>query len=282
MDFAAKYALSATEALRLWEQFANFFQISLGENREANLAAVSHAFASIPYENLSKVAQFHQLGEVIRKPTPDEVLNSFYRWRTGGTCFALTNTLLSILETLGFEAAPILADRSYGPDTHCAVVVKIHSAWHLVDPGFLITSPRSLTTLPTRFSTPINEIELISSGSTDRVDLRTWRNGNMMYRLTYKTTPVDRVQFEGAWSASFDWDMMRYPVVTSLNQAGQIYLQGNVLQIKDSRKSVRRNISDEELLPILTSTLGISEEWLRREFLPHVSSEFLHGRATKD
>ena len=106
------------------------------------LHQLAAAFANLPYENLSKVLrdkQTSQRDEVRR--LPNEVLNDYYRLGAGGTCFSLTWTLLQLLRALGFVAEPLLADRRYGPDTHSALVIWLDGVKHLLDPGYLITSP---------------------------------------------------------------------------------------------------------------------------------------------
>src|SRR5204863_234100 len=50
--------------------------------------------------------------------TPAEVLADHHALGAGGTCFALTATMLHLVRALGFPAEPILADRRYGADTH--------------------------------------------------------------------------------------------------------------------------------------------------------------------
>ena len=131
--------------------------------------------SSIPYENLSKIVGFAEAGCSIQKQSPEEIVRGYITHGTGGTCFPLTITLIRLLEEIGFRASPILADRRYGTDTHCALLCEVtpHS-WHLIDPGYLLTSPVALPSIgSTVHSLPFTRIELRRLGATDRVELHT-------------------------------------------------------------------------------------------------------------
>jgi arylamine N-acetyltransferase len=98
----------------------------------------ARAFATLPYENLSKVIRFAEAGDAVAaRELPAEIINRHLQWGTGGTCFSLTATLLHLIRSLGFEAEPILADRPYGSNTHCALRVMVEGQPHLLDPGYL-------------------------------------------------------------------------------------------------------------------------------------------------
>src|SRR5262249_53625221 len=203
-----------------------------------------------PYENLTKIIKQHHTGTIAEaRRAPGEVLADHLRLGTGGTCFSLTATLLHLVRALGWQAELILADRRYGPDTHCALVVWIGGQPHLLDPGYLIVRPIPLPTqgelrLPTEF----NEVVLTARDGGARVDLHTLQKGHKTYRLTFKAEPVAAAEFLRAWDASFDWDMMHYPVLTRVAGGRQIYLQENRLQVR-GRETVGRTELDPTLLP---------------------------------
>src|SRR5579862_4890429 len=88
------------------------------------LTDVASAFSRLPFENLTKIIKDAEAGRVEEaRRTPGEVLEDHWTLGTGGTCFALTSTMLHLVRALGFQAEPILADRSYGADTHSAFLV---------------------------------------------------------------------------------------------------------------------------------------------------------------
>ena len=176
--------------------------------------------------------------------TPREVLHGFHRG-AGGTCFSLTATLLHLVRAMGFDAEPILADRRYGADTHCALIVWMDEHPYLLDPGYLIVEPIPLCqaatglVVPTRF----NQLELIP-GENGRLELHTTEQGNRRYRLTFKTNPADDQAFLQAWDASFDWEGMHYPVLTRVTEHQQRYLRGTHLQTRTLTEVQREDIPE--------------------------------------
>ena len=226
------------------------------------LADVSRAFSRIPYENLTKIIrnQNEKSAERARR-WPLEVVSDHISLGAGGTCFSLTATLLHILRALHWRAEPILADRRYGPNTHCAVIVWIGGTAHLLDPGFLIVRPIPLDgQKEMRINTSFNEVVLTRDESGEKLNLCTLQQGNRTHRLTFKASPADPGEFLQAWDESFDWDMMRYPLLTRVRGERQIYLQGRSLQVR-SMESVKKIEADPAELPILiTREFGVSSE----------------------
>src|SRR5579871_1983834 len=138
-------------------RFLAHFRIDPTAQPDLLLRKVATAFAELPYENLTKIIKEAATGrpEAARRG-PGEVIGDHIALGTGGTCFSLTATLLHLIRELGWEAQPLLADRPYGPDTHCALAVWIDQQPHLIDPGFLLTEPVPLEstreqTVPTPF-----------------------------------------------------------------------------------------------------------------------------------
>ncbi|MBI1901463.1 MAG: arylamine N-acetyltransferase [Planctomycetia bacterium] len=165
------------------------------------LKQVAAAFTRIPYENLTKIIKFAEFGSAVAaRRGPEEVLCDHVALGAGGTCFSLTAALLHVVRWLGFRAEPVLADRRYGPDTHCAMQVWIGERPHLVDPGYLIVRPLPLVSSgELRVPTPFNELLLSAREDGSKVDLFTLQSGRRTYRLTYRTSPVDAGEFLRAW-----------------------------------------------------------------------------------
>jgi arylamine N-acetyltransferase len=214
-----------------------------GDARQ-QLSALARAFSLLPYENLTKIVKDAESGSpATARRGPDEVLRDFQHWRAGGTCFSLTATLLHLVRALGLQAEPILADRRYGDDTHCALVVWLDGSPHLLDPGYLIVDPLPLSACQQGLvvATRFNQLQLVPSGP-DRLELHTTEQENRRYRLTFKTSPVDAGQFQRAWDASFDWDMMHYPLLTKVTEEGQLYMRGSHLQRRSTIDVQREEI----------------------------------------
>ena len=107
------------------------------------LRRVTEAFNRVPYENLTKILKADSvLSAASAMRCPDEVIGDFLRWGTGGTCFSLTAALIALLDVAGIDAWPILADRHYGVDTHCGILIAPQGAnMLLLDPGYLLFAP---------------------------------------------------------------------------------------------------------------------------------------------
>jgi len=226
------------------------------------LREVAVAFADLPYENLTKIIKGHETSGVREsRRLPDEVLADHRALGTGGTCFSLTATLLYLLRSLGWRAEPLLADRRYGENTHCALVVWIEDRPHLVDPGYLIVDPIPLDLGgETRLTTAFNELILSPQANGDKLDLSTVGQGRQIYRLTFKASPADEGEFLHAWDASFDWDMMRYPVLTRVCGGQQLYLQGDRFQTRSREAVQRQEIPTDKLVGRIAAEFGINPQ----------------------
>ena len=232
------------------KEFLDHFRIPSAIEPRQLLGAVATAYARLPYENITKIIKRAEVGshEKARR-YPEEVIRNHIDWGSGGTCFSLTAALLELVRSLGWRAEYILADRRYGPDTHCALLIWIDDTPHLLDPGFLIVDPVPLNSRGAHVvETGCNRLVLSPDTGKDRIELSTLRKGTETYRLTYKTAPVDPGEFYKAWDASFDWEMMRYPLLTRAEASRQIYMRGSMLQISDAESVDRREISGEELI----------------------------------
>jgi arylamine N-acetyltransferase len=241
------------------------------------LGSVIAQFAALPYENLTKILKHAELDSADRsRRLPAEVLHDHFRLGTGGTCFSLTATLLQLVHGLGWRAEPILADRRYGSDTHCALLVWIDELPHLVDPGYLIVDPIPLLpATPKTIATQFNLL-LLEPRTGDRWELSTIDRPEAAdatappvhraarYRLTYKTQPCDAGEFLRAWNASFDWDMMQYPLLTRVAGDRQIYLHANRLQIRSPSDVQHVQLSHDQLISQVHDYFGIDLRLIQR------------------
>ncbi len=250
-------------------RFFKLFNINISQEQNSPLLPqICYAFTKIPYENLTKIIKNSSIISTANaKRLPDEVISDYLEYGTGGTCFSLAATFIAILDAIGFEVYPILADRHYGNDTHCAIIFTHDSNFLLLDPGYLINTPTPIpTTQPTSFSTDFNEIELVPHLAGQKVDLVTIVKKNRSRRLTYKINPVDGQTFAKAWGRSFTWEMMTYPVLTCLNNGNHHYLQGKILRIKNKEHSNKKNLSIIEQVDYITKTVGINKKIVQQAF----------------
>jgi arylamine N-acetyltransferase len=226
------------------------FGLDRREPDAAFLERIARAFAVVPYENLTKIIKYGREGDPGRalRPPP-EVFGDHVAWGSGGTCFSLTALLLHLVRACGYRAEPVLADRPYGQNTHCALLVELAGATHLLDPGYLILKPVPVATHGiARVPTPFNEIILKPEGRGDRLALATAAQGKEVHRLTFKLPGADPGEFMRSWHESFSWDMMRYPLLTCCRDGTQRYLQDRRYQER-SRSAVERRELEADLLP---------------------------------
>ena len=114
--------------------------------------------------------------------------------------------------------------------------------------------------------TAFNEIVLAPQAGGEKLDLYTIQKGNRTYRLTFKADPVDDAAFLKAWEASFDWEMMRYPVLTRVRGGEQIYLQGERYQVRTLNDVTRQQMSNPDVVEKIRAEFGVGEVVARRAF----------------
>jgi hypothetical protein len=89
------------------------------------------------------------------------------------------------------------------------------------------------------------------------LDLHTVASGKRSLRITFKTRPIDWGEFLDLWDSSFEWEMMRYPLVTQVIDGRHFYLKGHRLQTRSGEGVDRAEISPEELISRISATFGI-------------------------
>jgi len=233
----------------LLRQFLHAHGIDAARPPGELLTEVARAFSLLPFENLTKIIKDAEAGRVEEaRRTPGEVLADHGALGTGGTCFALTSTMLHLVRALGFQAEPILADRRYGADAHSGLLVWLGGKPHLLDPGYLIVQPLPIPTSgDIRVPTPFNQLILRAQDGGARVELYTLQTNQSTYRLTFKAKPVDAGEFLRAWDASFEADMMRYPVLSRVVGNQQLYLQKKHLLIRGANETKTAEVPPELL-----------------------------------
>lgn len=253
---------------KLLELFLHKHSIDRNIDKSLLIENIALAFSKIPYENLTKIIKFSGVvhpGSAMRYP--DELLEDYLKWGTGGTCFSLTAAIISVYNAVGIEAHPVLADRHYGPDTHCGLVIVTPKGLLLLDPGYLLFVPILLPTqIPVCVETGYNKMQLVPLLNGSKVELYTIVKGNRKLRLVYKTAPVSSETFEKAWEQSFAWEMMTYPVLTGVSAGKHQYLQGNKLSIRTDSKTERMELTPESKMNFIVANLGISKEIVKKAF----------------
>jgi hypothetical protein len=250
----------------LIERFCSRYGINRNATGRELIEQVAGAFSHVPYENLTKIIKTDVLVNAQSAVRfPDEVLSDHLLWGTGGTCFSLTAAIIALYDALGIEAQPLLADRHYGCDTHCGLVVMLDNTPYLIDPGYLFFVPTPLPeTAMVSLSLGYTTIELSPLGGGSRVELATVVKGSRKVRLTYKRAAVDAGTFVRAWEASFAWEMMTYPVLTRCSAGAHLYMQGGNVALRTTDVTRRRKLTPHEQIEFIGTEMGISREIITR------------------
>ncbi len=205
---------------------------STGATALERIAAIARTYSRLPYENLSKLikARDHQAAD--RPRLPDEVLEDHLVRQLGGTCYALTYYLMGILETAGFEAAPLICDMSWGNAAHTALRVDLPDSRYLVDPGYLVFVPVPMArqTVRRRRST-LDGIELHYDAAQDLYTLFTLRPGQRTRRYCFRDRPAELATFGRAWLASFQSPSMNGLCLTRVTPREMVYIHDDYLKI---------------------------------------------------
>jgi arylamine N-acetyltransferase len=224
--------------------------------------AVAEAFKLVPYENLTKILKASSvISAASAMRYPDEVIGDYLAWGTGGTCFSLTASMVAVYDALGFTVYPVLADRHYGVDTHCGLVLVMpEGKTVLLDPGYLLCTPVEVPAEnPVFLDTGYNRIELRPVGNR-RLELYTIVKTNRKLRLTFKMDPVSDEMFGNAWERSFAFEMMTYPVLTRKYRGCHQYLQGTTLAVRNSQRTERTVLTPEKQIEFISGQMGIHRE----------------------
>jgi arylamine N-acetyltransferase len=208
------------------------------------LGRLMRAFMRFPYENLTKIIRANEVSDPIeRLRQPDIIMGDHLDLGTGGTCFSLTHFFKAILERCGYSCEPVLCDRSYGPDTHCALVATIDGARYLVDPGYLLEHPLAMPARGTSsLATPFNTVHLTRLGETTQYLLSTEQGGKTALRYRLKDRPVAQQEFLEKWIDSFGWAQMRHVCITRLQRDGHIYVRDSHLRHSTADRKSKEKI----------------------------------------
>lgn len=211
-----------------------------GNDDYLKLRTIMKKLEQIPYENITKKWRIEQNKSFIH--TPDELLTGHYEYGFGGTCFSIVYLLKNILDETGISSDFIFADRSYGSNTHCALLVYLDYLY-ICDPGYFIYQPIKLGT--TRLNNEFNDIEL-KYDHPSGPDLYTIENKRSWKRYSLKLNPVSKDDFMAQWKTSYSWPMMEQNIIMKKRGRKFYYMRDNHLCIKSKGKTVKREISRAE------------------------------------
>ena len=224
------------------ESFCDHFGIRPGGASRDLLAKLGHAFSRLPYENLTKLIKKHRLPPgPERRRQPAEVLADHLAHGTGGTCFALTELFVAVLQRFGFACHRAFCDTRQRLDAHCALVVHLDRGPHLIDPGYLLHEPLPL--IEGVVGAAAGSARLVAiDGAATTFDLYTY--GAWRYRL--KLAPAAAGRYLAVWDDSFEWPMMKGIHLCAPAAEGYAYVHNHTLCLRGSGARENVNIRGQE------------------------------------
>ncbi|NOY77056.1 MAG: arylamine N-acetyltransferase [Calditrichaeota bacterium] len=223
--------------------FRDYFRLSRPEATPDFLEEVLSAFSVLPYENISKIIKlnrhFNEDDKRIR--LPEEVISDHISKKLGGTCFALTYFLQSILVQTGFKTYPVMADMRAGENIHTANIVLWKGRKFLIDPGYLLNHPMEIhSKRPRVYKTEFTGVELRFDPATDYYHLYTFDREEVRWRYRFKDQPVSWDAFFQYWQESFFKPGMHGINLTRLTPDGLIFVHNDFM--RETSFSGKRNI----------------------------------------
>lgn len=258
-----------------------------------DVLAALRELSALPYENLSKIVAFAEVGNAGVSGTMGGtggaggsalresalVLASDWLGKTqatgaGGTCFSLTWWLERRLKAQGHACAFLMGDKGGLKNIHCGLRFDWKGRSYLLDPGYMIFDPLPLPEAglsASAFVSP-NEIRIEDLPALPTPAWRLWSGprGDLKPRFDFRRAAVSESEFLSHWEASYSLPMMGYPVLNRLKDGVQYYLQKRSLLIRTAEGGDMRKLSRPEMMEALGVTFGIPEG-LAREALAIVT-----------
>ena len=226
--------MGATPKSEAAEAFFDHAGIDPEKGPEELLHLFTGAFATVPYENLTKYLNCSDdAPRVLRMP--ETVVREHISAGTGGTCFSLTETAREIVSSRGIRARPVMADMQHGPSIHCAVLAELPGGKrYLVDPGYLVPEPVPLEEGSiTRIDCGAESLEYRPAGG-DSWDMFTVTERGSSWRYRIRLTPVTDIEFLESWTRSFDAPGMNSLHINMRESGTRLYAHNLNLRITDS------------------------------------------------
>lgn len=225
------------------QMFMNYFGLQPHQPDRRFLEDILERFATIPYENISKIIRLHENWDGLEKlRLPEQVLLDHVTHHLGGTCFSLTFFLQAILSQHGFVNYPVMADMRAGRNIHCALIVTLDGIKFLVDPGYLLTQPMELNPKkPRLYRTEFAGVELQFDVTAQAFNLFTFDKTETKWRYRFDDRPTSPQEFLRHWLASFGWNSMHGICLTKVTRGGLIYVHKTFM--RETTFAGKRNVN---------------------------------------
>jgi len=211
-------------------------------------------FSRFPYENLSKIIKLNRDFNGLPHRLPEEIIEDNLKYNLGGTCFSLTFFLKKIFDYFKFDTYIIMADMRYAKNSHTALILNYNGNKYLLDPGYLIFDPIPLDKEVKR--TSILTQLLKYDENSDRYSLWTFDGKRMVFRYSFRDSPIAFEEFIFYWTDSFHWRTMHGICLTKMDNDRFIYFHNRYYKIIDKNKKEKGNIQTD-IAGAIKSVFGI-------------------------
>jgi len=228
-------------------QFQEYFDIPVKRPDLVHLGQIISRFATIPYENISKIIKLNKHWDADAKMRlPGEIIEDHISLHLGGTCFSLTYFLQTILSMAGFSCYPVMADMRAGRNIHCCLVVTLGRNKYLVDPGYLLHQPMEIhPAKPRLYRTEFAGIELRHNMETDSYDLSTFDRNETKWRYRFQDRPTPPAEYLDHWYASFWKPTLHGILLTKVTGQGLVYVHNTFMRETTFEGKKNMNIKRE-------------------------------------
>ncbi len=223
-------------------------------------AIVKCHLAQVPYENISKIIRFNEIGPSIQ--SLEEFVGGIADYSYGGTCFTQNIYLNQILNYLGFTSKLICIRRD-GFISHVSLRINIDGTNYFVDVGLMSSFSGPFRIHPSEsFSMDLGKQRFVFSPKSDleNYSLEIFRDGKMIRGFNSSSLAFSKQDLEIGIRKTFERSAM-FMTTLCVHRAFETHSLGiwdrNFYQITDGEYSVRKIQSYAELKSIFSDELNL-------------------------
>ena len=243
------------------DKYLKLLGIQKGHPSVSFLAAiVKRHLSEIPYENISKIIRFHEVGTSI--PSLEEFVEGIAEKTYGGTCFAQNIYLNHILNYLGFKSK-LIGIRKDGLLSHLSLRINIEGSNYFVDVGLMSSFSGPFPIHPSEsFNKDLGTQRFVFSPKSDleNYSLEIFRDGKMIRGFESSSLAYTEQDLEIGIRKTFERSAM-FMTTLCVHRVFEAHSLGiwdkNFYQIKGTEYSVRQIQSYAELKSIFSNELSL-------------------------
>lgn len=245
-------------------------RLGFERNPEPDLAGLRAVYAawcrSVPFDNVRKLIHLRTAnGQPLPGSTPEDFLEAWLKFGTGGTCWSGAGALRALLASLGFDASRGIATMLAAPNlppNHGTVRVTLNGEDYLVDSSMLYGEPLRLRAdKETIVEHPAWGVRCAPKDGRWHID---WRPLHKLdgFQCRLERFGATAEEYHRAYDSTRGWGPFNYEVTARLNRDDQVVGTsfGHAVTLKSDGSVDRRPISQAERVKILIEEIGMSEE----------------------